>query len=328
MPKNKNKGGGMTADIYSIHDSYSCAPNVYYDKSNIYNRDGRYDTCYSKDILLQMIKAYNQHFTDDKISVGGKGEISKQELWNILNEKLKGRCSNEVCWIYQPFVKKLPEDVQEEIEEFTFKPERPFNKKQGYKGVWLSNEDIEKVMQQYERIYPDFKFLGPFPIDYEEYKSHYKFSPNTPVKYLSGGKNYDRIGMIFNTGTLRSGGQHWVAMFIDLTVNPYSIEFFDSAGNPPQNAIKKVITEVKDWCQDKCKNTNEYVKQLRHQRGNSECGVYCLWFITERLKGKSYVEIQANFEPDKVIEQFRSKFFSKRKEKKMPYLKITRNVAG
>jgi hypothetical protein len=35
------------------------------------------------------------------------------------------------------------------------------------KYEWLSSVDIESVMDQYEEKYPEFKFLGPTPIDFD-----------------------------------------------------------------------------------------------------------------------------------------------------------------
>ena len=33
---------------------------------------------------------------------------------------------------------------------------------------WLSTTDIEKVLKQYEKKYPDFKNIGPTPIDFDQ----------------------------------------------------------------------------------------------------------------------------------------------------------------
>ena len=50
---------------------------------------------------------------------------------------------------------------------------------------------------------------------------------------------------------------------------------------------------------------------MKHQNGNTECGVYCLHFLTEMLKGKNFKEYIRNDLNDKVIEQFRNIFFIK-----------------
>ena len=52
----------------------------------------------------------------------------------------------------------------------TFRPKTP---KSWYKNntEWLSTIDIEKVLNQYEDLYPDFQFIGAVPIDFD-----YKFS--------------------------------------------------------------------------------------------------------------------------------------------------------
>ena len=72
-------------------------------------------------------------------------------------EKLYKKCNNnEACWVDQEFV-----DNKKVVN--VFKPKRPKGK---YK--WLSTYDIRNAMKQYEKVYPDFEFLGPVPIDFDK----------------------------------------------------------------------------------------------------------------------------------------------------------------
>ena len=80
---------------------------------------------------------------------------------------------------------------------------------------WLSSVDIESVMHQYEDIYPEFKFLGPSPIDFD---SRIQFRRcvcglkfNIDVNQLKDGKI--KIAFIFNTDPHYKSGSHWIAMF-------------------------------------------------------------------------------------------------------------------
>ena len=36
--------------------------------------------------------------------------------------------------------------------------------------AWLNSDDIIKVMNQYEKKYKNFKFIGPSPIDFQDKK--------------------------------------------------------------------------------------------------------------------------------------------------------------
>ena len=99
-----------------------------------------------------------------------------------------------------------------------FKPPSPKGKYD-----WLSSIDIADVMEQYEKKYPDFIFLGPVPIDFDEILTEVG---QMNLKTLANKKK--RIGIVFNTDPHDMPGEHWISMFIDL--NDKTICFFDSTG--------------------------------------------------------------------------------------------------
>lgn len=304
-------------------EEYKCAPNIYHEKLSkkeeiFWEKEKTFSTCFPKKYLIAMINVYNSQYSD-KINLNKilKSEDNvKYKLWKVLQQKFYNKCeNNEICWLEEPIIKKLSKEDRGVIYTSVFKPLQPKDKYGKYKGVWLSNFDIEKVMRQYELIYSDFKFLGPFPIDYIKY-SFYNLDINIIKKLIK--KGIKRIGIIFNTGTLKSGGQHWVALYLNFKnkdfKGSYTIEYFDSVGKNPPTEIKTFLEQVKDnICKDDCVPIHLHVKQLSHQLGNSECGVYCLYFITERLKGRTYIDIQSQLTPDDVMEKFRSKFYRKNK---------------
>ena len=51
---------------------------------------------------------------------------------------------------------------------------------------------------------------------------------------------------------------------------------------------------------------------IQHQHGNTECGIYCLHFLTEMLKGKGFRNYVNQKNNDKEIEKFRKLFFIER----------------
>jgi hypothetical protein len=338
----KIKFGGANLDNYhiDIHKNYKCAPNVYAFKENIYNdklnRADGFDTCYSKDQLNSLAFAYNK-INGGNRGIGGtekNGKVleienkNKETLWNELKEKLEDECGdNEYCWINSKnpknpknkIINYLPEKVKESILNKTFKPERPLGKNGKNLSAWLSNIDIEKVATQLKEIYNDFELLGPYPIDFYNYRDNIP-EYNLNVKLINNliNKGKRRIAIVFNTGTLKSGGIHWIALFLDFkNKNPitgeYTIEFFDSVGNKPPKVVALLIEQIKDDICPKfvngCIKMHEKIKQFPHQKGNNECGVYCLYFITEKLKGRSYESIQANEMTDAMMNEFRNKFF-------------------
>ena len=48
---------------------------------------------------------------------------------------------------------------------------------------------------------------------------------------------------------------------------------------------------------------------IRHQHANSECGVYCLNYIIERLSGRSFETITGNITKDEEMNKNRKEYF-------------------
>ena len=116
----------------------ACAPSI---SSN----PGK--TCYSKEALITIAKEYNKRHPDDKIKLSGK---SKSQLFSAIKSHLSNQCNQEWCWIDQDFMNKNKAD---KIARDTFRPKMPASWKQN-KYEWLSTDDINSVMTQYEKLYP------------------------------------------------------------------------------------------------------------------------------------------------------------------------------
>jgi hypothetical protein len=95
----------------------------------------------------------------------GNGKIClppdvKQRLKYTANSKCKkndGRCIVNSS--------SLAEDEKQMILKKYFRPEQPKEWKTK-PHTWLTNEDIKKVMEQFEDAYEHFKFIGVVPIDF------------------------------------------------------------------------------------------------------------------------------------------------------------------
>jgi len=188
--------------------------------------------CYSKDVLGKMISEWNNAHPNDEIPY--ERSMKKMELWKKLKERLNGE---QWCWLgYKEF-----ENI-EDIENF-FKPLQPF--KDGL-NTWLSTRDINNVMHQYEKIHPDFIFLGAVPIDFKELYNPVS-SFDVCNRNIQNGK-IKKIGMVFNTDPHTKSGQHWIAMFIN--VSEKYIKFFDSTGNSPPNEVEQLIEKIQNQLEE------------------------------------------------------------------------------
>ena len=258
--------------------------------------DGK--TCLSLRALKTIARSINMR--------GGNIHInqSKYSLWEDVRRSLSNVCQHEWCWIDQDVVKSTNDP---EILNYTFKPKKPHGKYQ-----WLSTSNIHDVMKQYERVYADFVFFGPLPMDFNDIMPEVS-KMNIPSLYKRGIR---KIGVAFNTDPSSKPGRHWIGLFVDL--NERTIEFFDSyAVCPPPEEIQKLIRHISSFSKELPSDTlnkkgGEFTvlcNNVRHQQANSECGVYVMNFITERLRGHSFNSIMKTIVHDEIMNSKRDDFF-------------------
>ena len=258
-------------------------------------------SCFSKTSLIKIAKAWNKENTKNKIIIKGK---TGRQLWNEIDNRLRKRCNNEMCWTKQRFIK------DKELSQ-NFKPKKPKSWKSN-KFEWLSTLDIENVIKQYEHEYPNFKFIGAVPIDFDE-----KYGLGSCIveelckidlRKMILNKIF-QIGIVFNLDKHDQEGSHWVSMFIDLKKD--GIYYFDSYGSPEPKEVKKLAKRLLNQSKDLGKSKMVYkVNDIRHQYRNSECGVYCINFIVEMLKGKSFEDYVKNVIKDMQMNEKRNIYFS------------------
>ena len=263
-------------------------------------------TCYSKPSLLKMRDLWNLRHRDKPITTN-----DPKEIWHRLKEALSSACEAESCWLNQEFIKN---NLDNELLDYTFAPKSPPKWKEDH-TTWLNSLDIEKVMKQYEHTYPEFRFIGPTPIDFDK-----RISDNTCVwndlcnfdlvKFKN--KKVTKIGIIFNTDPHTKGGAHWIAMFINITAG--FIFFFDSNGFEETKEIKKFVDRILTQAAKmnpplKLDFINN--KSFRHQEGNTECGMYSLFFIISLLtETKKYSFFKTTKITDKDMEHLRDVYYN------------------
>lgn len=275
-----------------VEDDKKCAPGIKFDGVS----------CISTDNLKKLAGAYNK-YVENSIEIVN----DKKELVTKLEETLKDKCEDQKCWVEQKFVRELPDGVKEELYAYTFVPDGP-NSKTNNKQ-WLDTLNINNVMTQYEKKYPEFKFLGAVPRDYADITLH-----PVDVKSLNyddlNKKGINKFGIIFNLDKHNQGGSHWVASFADH--NKGLVYFFDSYGKiglPPKKEIQKFLNDHYEHIKKKgIKPTLKY-NEMQHQKGGSECGVYSLYFIIQLLEGRTFEDINKERIPDKQMTDFRDKIF-------------------
>ena len=266
-------------------------------------KDGS-STCFNRNQLLKIVQEYNKKYPNNKIV--GYSNAAKQQLWNMINDKLNSACNGvEWCWLDQDFLSKSSEKYSLEAQ---FKPRGP-------KGTndWLSTSNISNAMRMYEKIYRGtFKFFGPLPIDFHDFISEIK---NISMRKLHN-EGVHKIGIIFNLDPSYKGGSHWVAMYVDIKRGGvyYFDSYAESMGSPPKeimalkDCIMKSLGKLHITLGTQIVPVYECNK-IRFQYGNSECGVYSMYFILQMARGRSFEDVTDAILLDEEIRKFRSVYF-------------------
>lgn len=282
-------------------------------------------SCITIELLEDMINIYNSGHSD-KIDIASLKQLRqlnpmtyKKKIVDILKSKMKQyKCDTQTCWLTLPFFYQLSDKQKtSKLHKHTFKPLGPKNTTE-----WLNTYNINDVFSQYEKIYPDFKFMGAVPRDFDKLKS-------TGIKDLDFGKlvrsGIYRIGFIFNLDNHDESGSHWVSMFANLIKG--QIYFIDSVGEEPANEFKVLMKRIKAFCETNMRkqfceankqnsychsginNVDMRYNTVQHQHGSSECGVYSISFILRLLDGETFDEIVNNKVSDEEIQICRQSYF-------------------
>lgn len=276
-----------------------CAPNIE-------SFDGL--SCIHLNVLIEMINAYNMDNPNSKIKMDSRRELInpkeyKKYLIYEFEKRLNNVCDSQICWTKQNFINNMKEKQKNELLKYTFKPEGPEGKFE-----WLNTINIKDVIKQYERKYPDFKFVGCVPIDFDDL-------PVLGIRDLNFNhllrEGKTKLGFVFNLDKHNQDGSHWIALYVDLL--KYKIFFYDSFGVEAPSEVRKLIRKICRYFETtgnsrflECK-----YNKLRHQFGNSECGVYSINFILRMLQGENFEKICNDKTTDEEINKFRDIYFIK-----------------
>jgi hypothetical protein len=262
-------------------------------------------SCYTSESLFKLKDLWNARHPDVKINTN-----SPKEIHNELSNKFKGVCNKESCWLKQKaHLGKIESDIAD-----SFAPESPEEWKKN-PNEWLSSVDIMNVMKQYEKAYKCFDFIGPSPIDFDTrmlygecvWDELCNFNLEQQIKQ---GKS--KIGIIFNTDPHNKPGQHWISMFIN--IKKKKIFFFDSTGDKPVKEIMVLVDRIKEQGQKMNPKMNFHFDSNEgneHQYGNTECGIYSLYFIVHMLEDKMTEHyLKTHILKDQYMEKFRKIYFN------------------
>lgn len=271
-------------------------------------------------------------------SESGGGNNSAEEIIDNLQKKVESAKNCESASCVLSAVKEKVADIDPTkankiatILNDNFLPPGPFNSTE-----WLSDKNIEENLYQFTKKYNNFAMLRFKMID--EFNNAAK-DYELIKKLRSEGKT--KIGFAANQDDSNGSGTHWVAIFMDfdppqickpdpnLSSNkcnikeigpgsyssPFTIEFFNSAGGSIYKQVDIWATEIQKYLGLEGFIADIVtVSDIQHQKLDTECGVYTLYYIYSRLNGKPHTNfkdthITGDPVKDEFVEVFRKSLF-------------------
>jgi len=266
-----------------------------------------FGSCIPLNVLILMAIAHNEIseetiVTFDTIS----DDFEPHYKMYLINqfENIYGKIHKK--WLDEKFMKKLSPEIQKVLKTQIFRTKGPLD------NEWLSNVQINDTMTLYEPIYQNFVYLKTLPRDFYNYlKYNIDFDKHMEIKQY-------KFGMVINSDKHNQGGSHWKMLYFD-TKYGY-ICYIDSGGSAPEKEIGDFIKYIIDYLEQKNITPRYYINDLQFQHGNSECGVFSMYFLNRILEmsvsDPSYQHnpltiLQQEQITDEKVQKWRHVFFSK-----------------
>jgi hypothetical protein len=221
----------------------------------------------------------------------------------------KLHCESQSCILKKAEEQNiLSKEVVERVLETNFKAEGPRNTTR-----LMSNFNSDDVLERWEREFSEFYPHKVNTIDFAVYGGSLQ-ELNT-ANLLREGKT--KTACVVNTDVHTGRGIHWFAVFTDCSSgDKWTIEHFNSSGNPPR-------PQIVEWAAKTNKELKKYqegagldipiefinANKFRHQKSQTECGPYSLYYIRARLDGIPPDYFSKNLVTDSAMIEFRKHVF-------------------
>ena len=269
--------------ISETDDDMKCAPVINFKNGS----------CIPTIVLIELVEAYNKYYKNDQIATVKNIDSFYMDDYKkyLLSEMKKKFDGAQKDWVNENFTKFMKTEIKEILENEFFRPEGPATQ-----FKCMSSLDMNAVLSQYENLYANFKYLGSVPIDFDNV-DFYNIKNIDYNKLEKEGKT--RFAMVINNQRHDQGGQHWFSLFFDLKTG--DIFFVDSVGDKPMNNVEKYVEKLKIYLKSKNIKPNYKINTTQHQKKNSECGIYSMYFILRFLKSGNFEETTNKAISDDII---------------------------
>lgn len=243
--------------------------------------------------------------------------VSAKNIVDTIKKSLN--CSTEKCVLLN-MSKTIDENKKHVLKNSLdrIKPNGPANSTK-----LLNNENIDNVLKKLSKLHNGFYHMNFQMIDFagEKIGNDWKIIKGIKITPTALGKldmttdvinkGFKTFGVVMNTDVRTNGGIHWFALFCDFRTHPFTIEYFNSSGNKP-------VKQIQDWLIKTELNITKHDNKAKviilsgvaHQKSQTECGLYSLYFIWNRLNGIPALNFQEKKIADSKMTEFRKHCFA------------------
>ena len=264
-------------------------------------------------------KSGKKHCMSDEIIQKIKAKSNNIEFNNNLDKLLesKGCTVDELGFLLNKRTIGIvgEKEIINEVQA-NFKPVGPIDY-----GLFSNFVIDNAIINHLARIDPTFLGVDVNLMDFPEYMGSLTNLKPTPEGITCDGEqSYKHFGCVLNTlestGNLRKVG-HWVAVYGDFR-NPKhaTIEYFNSSGNNPPKKVDKWLQAFAEKCAEVRGVPCTYLvaSNISHQKTETECGIYAMYYIVARFIGVGYKKFRESVIPDEYVNRFRAKMFNDQKK--------------
>lgn len=225
-------------------------------------------SCYSDNELALIARAYQ---IPDFPAKSGE----KKEKVRILEEffRRSGLCHDQVCW---------SEGTPGVSPEVIFRPPATWDRK-----GWLSNNDIDLCLAQYEEKYSTFAHLGTERVDFWYHTTNELRYPRFSDLLEAGKTKFSLAINLYGYAPKSKFERHWVCLFVDLT--SHTIDFFDSSTFSIIPALEFLLYEIQLFLSLSLRKKIIFGRSMQAlQKYDGDCGMFVLDFVIHRLSGMTF----------------------------------------
>lgn len=278
-----------------------------------FRKKGDVSVCSSPEVIKKMsdfLESMGEKLSNKNINDHGV----KKEIVEKMKEKTG--CSSESCAVQNKHFEEFasPFVIKENLKNF--KTKGPANSTE-----WLSNFDIDDVLNEVKKAYADEKFWN-IPFQMRDFK---KNAPDTNADDTTKNENletfdivkkykegYRCFGVVINTDYSTGKGVHWFCLFVDMRTDNVTIEYFNSSGSEPLTEISAWMKKTKVLLEKEFPNKKVedlVVSKEEHQKDDHSCGVYSLYYVISRVSRIPYQYFENNLVKDSKMHKFRNFLF-------------------